>query len=235
MTTADPPGAEDRLTPRATVAVGLCAAALSFSGLYELAVAAHYPAWLAWCYPVCVDAYGLTAARVWLRGVRSPRLRGWARASSIAALAISMGAGGLRAFQAVGELPTWAVFTVSTLPGLMLGLAVHLLVLLRIDAALQPLPEPVDGPATADAAPALPAAEPPAVLPAALNGRSGSKKAAARAYYDAEIGPADRRGSSELGQLFAARFGVHAATGRQWVVAFRRQDAAADSGLEAAS
>ena len=66
----------------------------------------------------------------------------------------------------------------------------------------------------------------PALLAPPGEQRAPTKRAAARAFYDAEIGPQDRRGSSELGALLAGRFGVHEATGRQWVAAFRREDAA---------
>src|SRR4051812_41262324 len=101
----------------------------------ELAAAADYPQLLTWCYPVAVDAYGLTAARVWLRAVHSARVQRWAKLSSLFVLMVSMAAGGLHAFARGGELPTWATFVVSMLPALMLGLAVHLLVLVRADQA----------------------------------------------------------------------------------------------------
>nr|MBA3907688.1 DUF2637 domain-containing protein [Pseudonocardiales bacterium] len=97
---------EDRLTLRCTALVGVCAAALNFSALSALAAAADYPHWLVWCYPVCVDAYGLTAARVWLRGVHSAGVTRWARGSSVFVLVISMAAAGLHAFTADGRLPT---------------------------------------------------------------------------------------------------------------------------------
>src|SRR4051812_14884369 len=227
----------------------------------ELAAAADYPQLLTWCYPVAVDAYGLTAARVWLRAVHSARVQRWAKLSSLFVLMVSMAAGGLHAFARGGQLPTWATFVVSMLPALMLGLAVHLLVLVRADHApaggAVSVAAPVTGfappavntatpgvmpthelatteelpPAAAVSMPAV-AAVPAATAEPALRQRP-TKRAAARAFYDAEIGPGDRRGSSELGELFAERFAVHEATGRQWVVAFRREDEAA--GLEAAS
>lgn len=84
----------DRGTYGGMLAVALAAAVLSFSALAGLAELAGVTAsvqpdpggWVfrsAWLLPIAVDAYAVTATRVWLRTAGTGRTRGYARRNAI--------------------------------------------------------------------------------------------------------------------------------------------------------
>lgn len=105
------------------------AAVASFSGLRGLAQLAGWPEALAWLLPLTVDAYAMTAARVWLaESTRSPAARRFARANALGAIAASIA--GNAAYHAVGaDLLTvsWPiVVAVGAVPAAVLGLTAHL-------------------------------------------------------------------------------------------------------------
>ena len=91
-----PAAGRDRGTYGGMLAVAVAAAVLSFSalaGLAELAgVAAGLPLpaggrfRLAWLLPIAVDAYAVTATRVWLRTAGTGRTRGYARRNAVGAI-----------------------------------------------------------------------------------------------------------------------------------------------------
>jgi hypothetical protein len=170
MTTTPPAAVErDRGTYAGMLAVAVAAAVLSFSalaGLAELAgvtAALPLPAGgrfrLAWLLPIAVDAYAVTATRVWLRTAGTARTRRYARLNAIGAIGLSVaGNAAYHALAAAGvaSLGTvragWlVVVAVSAVPPVMLGLVGHLHALVSDDR--QPAPAPLVQPArTAPAA-----------------------------------------------------------------------------------
>jgi hypothetical protein len=102
------------------------AAVASFTGLRSLARAAGWPVQLAWLLPLTIDAYAMTAARVWLTG--STRVRGFARANAVGAIAVSI-LGNATYHLIAAELITMAwpiVVLVGAVPAAVLGLTAHL-------------------------------------------------------------------------------------------------------------
>jgi uncharacterized protein DUF2637 len=110
----------------------LSAAASSFASLRSLALAAGWPVWLAPLLPLTIDAYGMTATRVWLAGsTGSTRARRFARANAVGAIGMSLAGNAsyhLIAVQLVAV--SWmVVVAVGAVPALVLGLVAHLAVL----------------------------------------------------------------------------------------------------------
>lgn len=167
------------------------AAVSSFSGLRSLAEVAGWAPEMAWLFPLTVDAYAMTATRVWLAAsTRSDRARRFARSNAVGAILLSLcgnAAWHLVAAQLIAV--SWPiVLAVGTVPPLVLGLVAHLAVLrtqvdglvaaetTRTEAmsttALPALVSPVTGPSTATAVQPLP------VRPALESGdgpRTGTK------------------------------------------------------------
>jgi hypothetical protein len=106
------------------------AAVASFTGLRGLAIAAGWPARLAWLLPVTIDAYAMTSARVWLAGSTAdrPGARRFARANALGAITTSVT--GNAAYHAIGAgllAVTWPVVVlVGAVPATVLGLTAHL-------------------------------------------------------------------------------------------------------------
>lgn len=158
------PAGRDRSTYAGMLAVAVAAAVLSFSalaGLAELAGvsgAVSLPGGarfrLAWLLPIAVDAYAVTATRVWLRTAGTPRTRGYARRNAIGAIALSVVgnavyhaliASGLTSL--TGVRAGWVVVVaVSAVPPVMLGLVGHLHALVSEDHRPAPAPVPPSGP-----------------------------------------------------------------------------------------
>lgn len=161
----------DWLTVGAMVAVAAAAATLSFTSLMDLARVCGYGPRLAWLLPISIDAYALTATRVWLRGGVGERTRRYARRNAVAAIGLSVaGNATFHCLSAAGVLSLigWAqllVVGVSAVPPVVLGLVGHLHALL---AAEKPAPKTLL-PATGDSGGITPpAAAPvePAIPPA---------------------------------------------------------------------
>ena len=163
------PTHRDRWTYGGMLAVALAAAVLSFSalaGLAELAgvtAAAPLPGGarlrLAWLLPIAVDAYAVTATRVWLRTAGTTRTRAYARRNAVGAIALSVaGNAAYHALDAAGVTlgevrGGWAVVVaVSAVPPVMLGLVGHLHALVSEDhrAAPTPATRPTPKPARAE-------------------------------------------------------------------------------------
>lgn len=124
-----------------TLGIGISAvsaAVSSFAGLRGLAVAAGWPVWLAWLLPSTIDAYGMTATRVWLAGsTGSARARRFARTNAVGAIGLSVAGNASYHLIAVHLVAvTWTVVVaVGAVPALVLGLVAHLAVLRnQIDA-----------------------------------------------------------------------------------------------------
>lgn len=105
------------------------AAVASFTGLHGLAKAAGWPTRLAWLLPVTIDAYAMTAARVWLAGSTGPpSARRFARANALGAIAASIA--GNATYHAIGVrllAVSWPIVVlVGAVPAAVLGLTAHL-------------------------------------------------------------------------------------------------------------
>ncbi|ORT47646.1 hypothetical protein KBI5_18630 [Frankia sp. KB5] len=108
------------------------AAVSSFSGLRSLAVATGWPAWLAPLLPLTIDAYAVTATRVWLaRSTRSARARRFARWNALLAVGLSLVGNGFWHLAEAGIVALgWpVVLAAGSVPPVVLGLLSHLAVL----------------------------------------------------------------------------------------------------------
>ncbi|MCK9932003.1 DUF2637 domain-containing protein [Frankia sp. Mgl5] len=111
----------------------LSAAISSFAGLRSLASAAGWPEPLAPLLPLTVDAYAITATRVWLtRDTGSAGgVRRFARWNALLAMGLSLVGNGLWHLAEVGMLTVGWPIVVGTgsVPPVVLGLLSHLAVL----------------------------------------------------------------------------------------------------------
>ena len=143
----------DLSTYAGMLAVAVAAAVLSFSALSGLAELAGVSGkvWgfrLAWLLPVAIDAYAMTATRVWLRNTTTERVRHYARSNAVGAIGLSVtGNGAYHFFTSTGvtSLATvsggWlVVVTVSAVPPVVLGLVGHLHALVAGERADQGAP-----------------------------------------------------------------------------------------------
>jgi len=157
-TSTTTPGRWDRATVAGMAAPALAAAVLSFSALAGLARLAGVTGTagafrLAWLLPIAIDAYAVTATRVWLRTATSDRTRLYARRNAIGAIALSVA--GNAAFHGLsaagvhrltgGGFAWLLVVAVSAVPPVILGLVGHLHALICADhtAHSEPAPTPV--------------------------------------------------------------------------------------------
>jgi hypothetical protein len=127
-------------------AVAVAAAVLSFSALSSLAELAGVSGevWrfkLAWLLPIAIDAYAVTATRVWLKEDQTARTRKYARANAVGAISLSVLGNGAYHYFASSGVRTLAVFAngwlvvvlVSAVPPIILGLVGHLHALVSAD------------------------------------------------------------------------------------------------------
>lgn len=122
-------GQRDALFALGMAAVSLAAAISSYSGLASLADLAGWNHRLALLLPLTIDAYAVTATRVWLSPkTAGRRARRWAKGNAIGAIATSV-AGNAVSHAAAAHVftPTWPVVVmVSAIPSIVLGLITHL-------------------------------------------------------------------------------------------------------------
>lgn len=86
-------GARDWWVILGMTVTAISAAVSSFSGLRSLAAATGWPEALSPLFPLTVDAYAMTATRVWLSGsTGSERARRFARWNAIMAIGLSLSA-----------------------------------------------------------------------------------------------------------------------------------------------
>jgi hypothetical protein len=110
----------------------LSAAISSFSGLRALAQATGWPEPLSPLLPCTIDAYAMTATRVWLaRSTRSERARCFARWNALVAVGLSLiGNATWHLIAAKVIEMTWPVIVlVGAVPPAVLGLLSHLAIL----------------------------------------------------------------------------------------------------------
>jgi Protein of unknown function (DUF2637) len=117
----------------AGMTVTACAAAVSsFSGLRSLAAATGWPDALAPLLPFTIDAYAMTATRVWLsKATGSTAARRFARWNAIGAIGLSLlGNAAWHLIAAQVLAVTWPIVVlVGAVPPAVLGLLSHLAVL----------------------------------------------------------------------------------------------------------
>ena len=105
------------------------AAVASFTGLRGLALITGWPARLAWLLPITLDAYAMTAARVWLAPTtRARRARRFARANAIGAITASIAGNATYHSVTVGLMHITApiIVLVGAVPAAVLGFTAHL-------------------------------------------------------------------------------------------------------------
>jgi hypothetical protein len=110
-------------------AVGLAAAASSYAALQDLAVRTGWWKGLSWLLPLTIDAYAMTAVRVWLgKSTRNGHARAWAKANAIGAIVLSVAGNAVDHAIAAEVLPVrWPlIVAVSAVPPIVLGLLVHM-------------------------------------------------------------------------------------------------------------
>lgn len=108
------------------------AAVSSFEGLRSLALVAGWSARMAFLLPLTIDAYAMSATRVWLAdSTGSARARRFARSNAIGAILASLVGNATYHAVATGLLRTnWVVVViVGAVPPVVLGLVSHLAVL----------------------------------------------------------------------------------------------------------
>lgn len=131
--TTEPLRRRDWPTAAGLLVVAIAAAILTFTTLRDLAEAVGITGDflglpLAWLLPLTVDAAGVVAARVWLRGIGGGRAVPFAR--TLACCCIGLSVGGNAAQHAMAAYlvapPWWVVVLVTAVPPAMLGAVVHL-------------------------------------------------------------------------------------------------------------
>lgn len=105
------------------------AAVASFTGLRGLALITGWPPRLAWLLPITLDAYAMTAARVWLAPTtRASRARRFARANAIGAISASIAGNATYHSVTVGlmHISPPIIVLVGAVPAAVLGFTAHL-------------------------------------------------------------------------------------------------------------
>ncbi|AWI30418.1 hypothetical protein DDW44_17765 [Streptomyces tirandamycinicus] len=146
--------------------VGAAAAASSYAALQDLAVRTGWWIQLSWLLPLTVDAYAMTAVRVWLgKSTRNDHARAWAKANAIGAIVLSVAGNAVDHAIAARVIPVgWPlIVAVSAVPPIVLGLLVHMAHL----RTLPPMPQTGGGsPATHSGQQSPPPAEEASLPPA---------------------------------------------------------------------
>lgn len=125
--------------------VAVCAVAATAHGLFEVAVAARVPPWMAWTYPVITDGLALVAYAA------THRLRGWAAGYAWAVTVLAAALSGLAQAVYLASDPLVAGaelrFGVGAWPAVAAAIVAHLLYLLatptRPASTIVPQPVPV--------------------------------------------------------------------------------------------
>lgn len=181
QTPGTPRKKRDLLSVLGMIAVAGAAAFTSYSGLSGLAELAGWPSKLALMLPITIDAYAMTATRVWLSPARlTKKARSWARGNAIGSISMSvLGNTIYHAASAHVLSVTWPVVVgISAIPSIVLGLTVHLWHVAD-DLEPEPTPKPSPGPAIAEpeqvraAYPILGGADAPATRAASARRASG--------------------------------------------------------------
>jgi hypothetical protein len=217
-----------QVTTIGLVVVGACAVAVSFAGLYGLALLCRFDWRLAALVPVLVDAGAAVAAVAWLAGDVPPAARRYARRLALSLLAVSVAGNAcvhlLVAFAT--SPPWWVVVVLGAVAPAVLAAVIHLTALVRaggetvapVEPEVHDAPlghremtatEPADGGEEPDAGAAL--ADRLAVAPARLSIAGG-------AVFVADTEPEDDAAEDEPEVLAKAREMAAAGVGRPTLV-----------------
>lgn len=175
MTTPTPPPESGGTTATGTVrrdgwvftglaAVALAAIVASFSTLAHLAEAVGWDGFTSWLLPGCIDALALASGRVWLSTHVAPSARRYARAVTLAAIAVSVLGNAVGHLLTAGYLtPNGAagvvlVILVGSVPPAALGAVGHLAALAGTPLAPQTTTATATQPGTETETPTAPAA-----------------------------------------------------------------------------
>lgn len=117
-----------------SLGIGVSAVSAGFSSFAGLRGLAEVTGWggMSPLFALCIDAYALTAIRVWMAGSpRSQRARSFAKWNAIGAIVLSLAGNATWHLINVDLLPiTWhVVMAVGAVPPIILGLVTHLAVL----------------------------------------------------------------------------------------------------------
>ncbi|MFB6726831.1 DUF2637 domain-containing protein [Kribbella sp. NPDC056345] len=233
----------DKVLTVCTVLVGVASIVASFSTLAALAVFVGWGDGSAWLLPVCIDALALGAGRVWLAERYTAEARGFAKAASLAALAVSIAGNAVGHIVALGSASPWRAalaVVVSAVPPVALATVGHLLTLAtvpqdkpkprpaRVPApVVSPAPVPVSSPAPVPVPPVGPAPVPvagPARVPVPPTGPAPSPApvppsttAQDSTGKDKARALWDAAGDKKpSGAALARHAGVDASLGRRW-------------------
>lgn len=212
---------QDIFTALSMMGVGLAAAAASLENLRLLAVKCGWSEGAAWLLPVCLDLYGVTATRLWLRADTATEVRRWAAGSGWLAVALSVAGNALQHAIDLGYLKhgghtvLWVVIAVAAVPPVMLALLVHVEAMHRRAGQKPPLSPAVGS------EDAVPRAEPakPARRDQVTVRRQRSSAGAKRAAVADALGRLgdDGRSAYALGQELAQAIGMHPQTATRYV------------------
>ncbi len=192
----------DGWTYAGILAVAVAAAVLSFDSLTGLAHLAGVTGRvggfrLSWLLPIAVDAYAVTATRVWLRTAGTARTAAYARRNAVGAIVLSVAGNatfhGLTA-AGVATLATtgWGwllVVAVSAVPPVMLGLVAHLHALVSGDHRTTETTRPVSETAAMSASGGTASAE-----TRAAHSNVGTERPASRSRSRSRAGSRSRDG-----------------------------------------
>lgn len=112
--------------------VALAAAILSFSALMGLAVRTGTSPYLAWLFPISIDATVLVGARVWLTGRAPGQARKYAMVLALSAIGLTV-SGNIteHVLRVYLPVPPWqVVVAVASVAPILLGAIAHLIALL---------------------------------------------------------------------------------------------------------
>lgn len=214
------------------------AAVASFAGLRDLALITGWHPRLAWLLPLCVDAYAMTATRVWLaKSTRNEHARSWAKWNAIGAIACSVAGNAVdHALNVRGGVAWPLVVAVSAVPPIVLGLLVHLAHLRRVSHTVPAVPAavPAVDPRGPEESYAPAEAEPPAVRTArsrAAKSRTakdrtvagpGRYETAMRALWDTERAAGRTPSGADLNRV--AGLDPNSSTGRKACRRYRTEE-----------
>ena len=178
----------------------LAAAALSFQGLFSLALAVHWNKWLAWLLPVALDAYAAVSTAVWLNIPAGPEAAKPAARNARLAISLTIGGNALYHLVATGTFHVgWQlVLAVSTLPPFIAERLLHLVALLPKNVKPAPTPDAVE--ATAVEEDVEPIEEPE---PKATRAATG-KRAAIIEFYNTDQANRTRTSSTLIAEATGA-------------------------------
>lgn len=139
-----------------TVIVTICAAVISFSGLYELAIRCGYHPWLAVLYPVIIDAAAGFSGAAWLTNRATTLARRLTLSFVLLSVILNSTLHVLVAYQM--ETPWWLVVLVGSMPPITLGAVLHLDYRVQEDIRASQLPALVTDLEAVEEATGVPAA-----------------------------------------------------------------------------